>query len=178
LRSGTAYGVSPRLRFDLVLNNLVAWAFTTGNVHLKSDGMPWRPLVHIEDMSRAFLAALNAPRELVHNEAFNVGRTEENYQVRDIARTVTEAVPGSKIEFASDASPDKRNYRVNCDKIASVLTEYDPQWTIRRGALELYNAYQEVGLKVDEFEGTRYRRIQHIKHLIESGKLDERLRWR
>lgn len=177
LRSGTAYGVSPRLRFDLVLNNLVAWAYTTGNVHLKSDGSPWRPVVHIEDMSRAFLSVLNAPRELIHNEAFNVGRTDENYRVKDIAQIVIETVPGSKLEFASDAGPDKRNYRVNCDKIASVLTEFKPQWTVRKGAQELYNAYQKVGLQPEEFEGSRYRRIHHIKHLISTGRLSEDLRW-
>jgi nucleoside-diphosphate-sugar epimerase len=178
LRSATAYGVSPRLRFDLVLNNLVAWAFTTGNVHLKSDGTPWRPVVHIEDMSRAFLAVLHASRELVHNEAFNVGQTGENYRVRDIAQIVIETVPGSKLEFASDAGPDKRNYRVNCDKIASVLTEFKPQWTVRRGAQELYEAYRKVGLQTEEFEGNRYRRIHHIKYLISIGRLGEDLRWR
>jgi nucleoside-diphosphate-sugar epimerase len=163
---------------DLVLNNLVAWAFTTGDVHLKSDGAPLRPVVHIEDMSRAFLAVLQAPRELVHNEAFNVGRTDENYRVKDIAQIVIETVPGSKLEFASDAGPDKRNYRVNCDKIASVLAEYKPQWTIRKGAQELYNTYCELGLQLEEFEGNRYRRISHIKHLISTGRLDENLRWR
>jgi len=178
LRSGTAYGVSPRLRFDLVLNNLVAWAFTTGNVHLKSDGTPWRPLVHIEDMSRAFLAALNAPRELVHNEAFNVGQTKENYRVKDMAQIVVDTVPDSKLEFASDAGPDKRNYRVNCDKISSVLKEFKPQWTVRKGAQELYEAYLKVGLEKDEFEGSRYRRIHHIKYLISTGRLGEDLRWR
>ena len=178
LRSGTAYGVSPRLRFDLVLNNLVAWAYTTGNVLLKSDGTPWRPMVHIEDMSRAFLSVLSAPRELVHNEAFNVGRTEENYRVKDMAQIVIETVPGSKLEFASDAGPDKRNYRVNCDKIASVLTEFKPQWTVRKGAQELYDAYQKVGLQNEEFEGSRYRRIHHIKYLISSGRLGKDLRWR
>jgi nucleoside-diphosphate-sugar epimerase len=177
LRSGTAYGVSPRLRFDLVLNNLVAWAYTTGKVYLKSDGMPWRPLVHIQDMSRAFLAALNAPREFVHNEAFNVGRTDQNYRIKELAQIVVETVPNSRLEFAADAGPDKRNYRVNCDKIASVLSEYKPQWTVRKGARELYLAYQKVGLQPDEFEGPRYRRIHHIKQLISSGRLDSSLRW-
>jgi len=177
LRSGTAYGVSPRLRFDLVLNNLVAWAYTTGNVLLKSDGTPWRPLVHIEDMSRAFLSVLNAPRELVHNEAFNVGRTEENYRVKDMAQIVIDTVPGSKLEFASDAGPDTRNYRVNCDKIATTLTEFKPQWTVQKGAQELYDAYRKVGLQTDEFEGNRYRRIHHIKYLISIGHLSDDLRW-
>jgi nucleoside-diphosphate-sugar epimerase len=178
LRSATAYGVSPRLRFDLVLNNLVAWAYTTGQVYLKSDGSPWRPLVHIEDMSRAFVAVLHAPRVVVHNQAFNVGRTEENYRVRELAEIVVETVPGSRVEFAQNAGPDKRNYRVNCDKIRETLPEYQPQWTVRKGAQELYEAYQKTGIKVEDFEGPRYRRIDHIKQLIQSGRLDEKLRWR
>ena len=178
LRSGTAYGVSPRLRFDLVLNNLVAWAFTTGLVFLKSDGTPWRPVVHIEDMSRAFLAALTVPREVVHNEAFNVGRTGENYQIRDLAQIVAEVVPNSRVEYAEGAGPDKRDYRVNCDKIERMLPAYQPQWDARQGAQELYEAYRAVGLRQEEFEGPRYRRIHHIKMLIGDGRLDETLRWR
>jgi nucleoside-diphosphate-sugar epimerase len=178
LRSGTAYGVSPRLRFDLVLNNLVAWAFTTGLVYLKSDGTPWRPILHIEDMSRAFLAVLNAPREKVHNEAFNVGRPEENYRISELAEIVAETVPGSRIEYAEGAGPDKRCYRVDSSKIAQTLSEYQPQWDARKGAQELYEAYQKVGLEQEEFEGPRYRRIHHIKYLINDGRLDETLRWR
>ncbi|MFZ0545819.1 MAG: SDR family oxidoreductase [Candidatus Promineifilaceae bacterium] len=177
LRSGTAYGVSPRLRFDLVLNNLVAWAYTTGRVFLKSDGSAWRPIVHIEDMSRAFVAALGAPRDVVHNESFNVGRTPENYTIRDLAEIVAETVPNSRVEYASGASADKRNYRVNCDKILNTLPDFKPVWTARQGAQELYEAYQEVGFKVDEFEGPRYRRIHHIKQLIERHDLDTNLRW-
>ena len=178
LRSSTAYGVSPRLRFDLVLNNLTAWAYTTGLVYLKSDGTPWRPVVHIEDMSLAFVAALHAPRELIHNEAFNVGRPEENYRIRELAEIVAETVPGSRVEFAEGASPDKRNYRVDSSKIARTLPEYKPQWTARRGAQQIYEAYQRVGLQVEEFEGPRYRRIDHIKMLIAESRLDDRLRWR
>jgi len=177
LRSATAYGVSPRLRFDLVLNNLVAWAYTTGLVYLKSDGTPWRPIVHIEDIARAFTAVLHAPRDLVHNEAFNVGRTEENYQIRDLAQIVVDVVPGSRVEFAADASPDKRNYRVNCDKIRRTLQEFEPQWTARRGAEELYAAYQGSGLALEEFEGPRYKRVSHIWHLQDCGRLDASLRW-
>lgn len=178
LRSATAYGVSPRLRFDLVINNLTAWAYTTGLVYLKSDGTPWRPVVHIEDMALAFVAALHAPRELIHNEAFNVGRPEENYRIRELAEIVAEVVPNSRVEFAEGASPDKRNYRVDSSKIARTLPEYKPQWTARRGAQQLYEAYQRIGLQVEEFEGPRYRRIDHIKMLIAEGRLDERLRWR
>src|SRR5689334_16547272 len=173
LRCATAYGVSPRLRFDIVLNNLVAWAFTTGKVHIKSDGTPWRPIVHIEDISRAFLAVLHAPREVIHNEAFNVGRTSENYRIRDIAEIVKETVPGCEIEFAEDAGPDKRCYRVDCDKIARVLPEFQPQWTTKKGAEQLYNTYKKIGLSLDEFEGERYKRIAHIKYLISDGLLDE-----
>lgn len=178
LRSGTAYGVSPRLRFDLVLNNLTAWAFTTGQVLLKSDGTPWRPIVHIEDMSRAFKAVLESPREKVHNEAFNVGRSAENYQIRQLAEIVAEVVPNSIVEFAEGASADKRNYRVSCDKIANTLPGYQPQWTAKKGVQELYEAYARVGLKLEEFEGPRYRRLKHIKSLMADGRISENLRWR
>ncbi|HNB51059.1 MAG TPA: SDR family oxidoreductase [Anaerolineales bacterium] len=177
MRSATAYGLSPRLRFDLVVNNLTAWAFTTGKVLLKSDGTPWRPLVHVEDMSRAFMAALQAPREVVHNQTFNVGQTKENYRIRDLAEIVSEVVPGSQVEFAPDASPDQRNYRVDCSKIAQTLPEFQPQWDVRKGAQQLYEAYQRVEIDVNDFEGPRYRRISRLKHLMETGKLDENLRW-
>lgn len=177
LRNATAFGVSPRLRFDLVLNNLVAWAYTTGKVYLKSDGTPWRPLVHVEDMSLAFIAALEAPREFIHNKAFNVGRTEDNYRIRELAEIVAEIVPNSEVEFADTAGPDKRNYRVNCDLIAQNLPGYTPNWNARKGAQQLYETYRAVGLKLEDFEGPRYRRILHIKELIDSGKLSDNLRW-
>ena len=177
LRNATAYGLSPRLRFDLVLNNLVAWAFTTGQVHLKSDGTPWRPIVHIEDISLACIAVLNAPIELVHNEAFNVGITEENYQMRELAEIVKETVPGSRVDFAEGAGPDKRCYRVDCGKLERILPEYKPLWTARRGAKQLYEAYQKIGLRLEDFEGPRYRRIDHIKELISNGYLSANLRW-
>jgi nucleoside-diphosphate-sugar epimerase len=177
LRASTAYGVSPRLRFDLVTNNLTAWAFTTGKVLLKSDGSPWRPIVHIRDIALAYIAALQAPRDLIHNEAFNVGTTAENYQIREIAQLVEKIVPDCHVGFAADAGPDKRNYRVNCDKIARTLHEYKPQWTAERGVVELYNQYKETGLTVDDFEGPKFMRIAHIKKLIEEKRLDENLRW-
>jgi nucleoside-diphosphate-sugar epimerase len=177
LRNATAYGVSPRLRFDLVLNNLVAWALTKGLVYIKSDGTPWRPIVHIEDISRAFIAVLEAPRELVHNEAFNVGRNEDNYQIRDLAEIVKDTVPNCRIEYAPDAGPDKRCYRVDCSKIAQTLPDFKPQWDARQGATELYEVYQKVGLTLEEFEGSKYQRIAHIKYLLNSGLLDENLRW-
>ena len=177
LRNATAYGVSPRLRFDLVLNNLTAWALTTGRVFIKSDGTPWRPIVHIEDISRAFLAALNAPVDVIHNQAFNVGRTEENYQIRDLAEIVKETVPGCGIEFAADAGPDKRCYRADFSRIAKTLPAFRPKWDARRGARELYEAYKKVGLKVEDFEGPRYKRIDHIQGLLASGRLNPDLRW-
>jgi nucleoside-diphosphate-sugar epimerase len=177
LRSATAYGFSPRLRFDLVLNNLCAWAYTTNQIYLKSDGTPWRPIVHIEDISRAFLAVLEAPVSAVHNEAFNVGRTEENYRISEIAQIVAETIPGCKIAYAPDAGPDKRCYRVNCDKIARALPAFNPQWTVKRGAEELYHAFQATGLSAGDYEGPKYKRIAHIRHLIDAGLLDRKLRW-
>jgi len=177
LRNTTAYGVSPRMRFDLVLNNLVAWATTTGRVYIKSDGTPWRPIVHIEDISRAFIAALHAPRELIHNQAFNVGLTEENYQIRDLAAIVEAIVPGCRIEYASDAGPDKRSYQVDFSKITRVLPEFKPQWNARRGAQQLYAAYRAIGLQLEDFEGPQYKRIDHIKYLLSSGRLDASMRW-
>jgi nucleoside-diphosphate-sugar epimerase len=177
MRNATAYGVSPRHRFDIVLNNLVAWAHTTGLVFLKSDGSPWRPIVHIEDISRAAIAALHAPREVVHNQAFNVGRNEENYRIRELAEIVKETVPGCRVEFAPDAEPDTRTYRVNFNKITEWLPEFKPKWNARRGAQELYEAYQKYGVALDEFEGPKYKRIDHIKQLLAAGTLDANLRW-
>jgi nucleoside-diphosphate-sugar epimerase len=177
-RSATAYGVSPRLRFDLVLNNLVAWAYTTGQVHLKSDGMAWRPIVHIKDIARAFIAILHAPRELVHNQVFNVGRTEENYRIRELAEIVAEVVPGSRVEYAEGAGPDKRCYRVESNKLPQKLPDFRPQWNARQGAEELFAAFQKVGLTLEEFEGPRYKRVAHIKQLLDAGPLDENLKWK
>lgn len=178
LRNATAYGVSTRLRFDLVLNNLVAWAFTTRKVHLKSDGTPWRPLVHIEDISRAFLAVLNAPQEAVHNRPFNVGAPGENYRIREVAEIVNETVPGCDLEFASDAGPDTRNYRVDFGRLPSAVPSFTPKWTVRKGAKELYDHYRKVGLTLAEFEGQRFKRIDHLKYLIDQGILGSDLRHR
>ena len=177
LRNATAYGVSPRLRFDLVLNNLVAWAFTAKQVMLKSDGTPWRPVVHIADISRAFLAVLDAPRELVHNEVFNVGGNQENYRIRELAEIVAETVPDSEIAFAAGAGPDTRCYRVDFSKYARMFPGHAPRWTARRGALELFQAYQAIGLTKTEFEGARYSRIAHLRQLIGSGDIDLAFRW-
>jgi nucleoside-diphosphate-sugar epimerase len=176
LRPATAYGLSPRQRFDIVLNNLVAWAFTTGKIHLKSDGTPWRPIVHIEDISRAFIAALEAPADQVFNEAFNVGQTTHNYRIRDLAEIVAGVVPNCTIDFADDAGPDKRSYRVSFEKIRRKLPEFKPQWDARMGAEQLYKAYRSSSLTLAEFEGPRYQRIGHIKKLLAEGILDSELR--
>jgi nucleoside-diphosphate-sugar epimerase len=178
LRCATAYGVSPRLRFDVVLNNLVAWAFTSGKVMLKSDGTPWRPIVHIEDISRAVIAVLDAPRELVHAEAFNVGRTDQNFRIREIAEIVKETVPGCEITFADSAGPDLRNYRADFGKIARVLPAFRPEWDARKGAKQLYDAIRAVGLRLEDFEGPRYRRIDQVRDLVRAGHLSDDLRWR
>jgi nucleoside-diphosphate-sugar epimerase len=176
LRPATAYGVSPRMRFDIVLNNLVAWAFTTGKIHLKSDGTPWRPIVHIEDISRAFIAALEAPVDAVFNEAFNVGQTAHNYQIMDLAQIVAEIVPNCEIEYATDAGPDKRSYRVSFEKIRTKLPQFKPQWDAKKGVEQLYEAYRGSRLTLREFEGPRYQRIGHIKKLIAEGVLGADLR--
>jgi nucleoside-diphosphate-sugar epimerase len=178
LRNATAFGVSPRLRFDLVLNNLVAWAFTTGRVYLKSDGTAWRPIIHIEDISRAFIAVLNAPSNLVHNQAFNVGRNEDNYRIFELAEIVSSTVPGCEIVYASDASRDKRSYRVDCSRIITTLPDFVPQWDAKLGAEELYKTYKTIGVTLEEFEGPKYKRLAHLQGLISSGKIDENLRWK
>jgi nucleoside-diphosphate-sugar epimerase len=176
LRNATAYGVSSRLRFDLVLNNLVAWAYTTGRVHLKSAGTSWRPIVHIEDISRAFLAVLHAPRDKVHNRAFNVGVPGENFRIRELAEIVREVVPGSHIEFAEGASRDIRNYRVDCGLLPGITSEYRPRWNARSGAEELYQAFRDTKLSLEDFEGSRYNRIAHVRQLMADGLLDPSLR--
>jgi nucleoside-diphosphate-sugar epimerase len=178
LRASTAYGLSPRIRFDLVLNNLTAWAYTTGDIYLKSDGSPWRPIVHVEDIASAYVAALEAPVEHVHNQAFNVGVTTENYQIREIAEIVGQIVPNSRTRFAPDAGPDLRCYRVDCNSIARTLHGFKPQWTARRGVEELYDSFCRVGLTVEDFEGERFKRIAHVKKLLAEGRLDRSLRWR
>ena len=176
LRASTAYGLSPRIRFDLVVNNLAAWAFATGEIRLKSDGMPWRPLVHVEDISAAYIAILEAERDLVHGKAFNVGSTTENYRIREVAEMIHELLPESRIGFAPDAAPDIRNYRVDCNHIARTLHGFKPQWTVRRGIEQLLTAYSEVGVSVAEFEGPKFRRIDHIRELIEHGEIAGDLR--
>jgi len=177
MRNATAYGVSPRLRADVVVNNLVGYAFTTGEVVIQSDGTAWRPLVHVEDFSRAFLAVLAAPREKVHNEAFNVGRTSENYRVRDLADLVQSLVPGSRVRYANGVGPDPRSYRVDCSKLEQTLPAYQPVWTVERGVRELREAFARHGLTAAEFLGDRYFRIKQIQQLQRTGRLSADLRW-
>jgi nucleoside-diphosphate-sugar epimerase len=177
LRAATAYGVSPLLRFDLSVNNLVAWAATTGRVFLKSLGTSWRPLVHIQDIAQAYVALLRAPEEKVHNRSFNVGQTAENYRISDVAELVRQIVPDTKIEFAADAAEDMRNYRVNCDLIRSTFPNYWPNWTVAEGIREVYDAIRAGGLSSDDFEGPRYSRIAYLKRLMADGRVDENLRW-
>jgi nucleoside-diphosphate-sugar epimerase len=178
LRNATAYGQSPRLRGDIVVNNLVGFAHTTGEVQMKSDGTPWRPLVHVEDISRAFLAVLGAPRTVVHNKALNIGRDEENYQIRDVARIVEQTVPGSTITLASNAGPDVRSYRVSFSKVTAALPDFEPQWTVARGAAEMLDAFRRYGLSLDDFVSSRFHRIRRIKELQDEERIDSSLRWR
>lgn len=177
LRCATAYGVSPRLRMDVVVNNLVGVAYATGEVLIQSDGTPWRPLVHIEDISAAFLAVLEAPREAVHNQAFNIGRSEENYRVRDLAEMVRQIVPGSQVRYAQGGGPDPRCYRVDCSKVANTLPAFRPRWTVRQGMEQVYAALRRERLTCDEFVSGRYERIKHILRLQMSGRLDQSLHW-
>jgi nucleoside-diphosphate-sugar epimerase len=177
MRNATAYGASPRLRLDIVLNDFVAAAYATGGIYIKSDGTPWRPIVHIRDIIGAALAALEAPREVVHNETFNVGRNDENYRISELAAIVAEVVPGSRVEYAPGGGPDKRCYRINFDKIGRLLPGFRPQWTARSGAQELYDAYRAAGLTAEQVQGGRYLRISQIRRLLKDGKLDASLRW-
>jgi nucleoside-diphosphate-sugar epimerase len=176
LRNATAYGASPRLRLDIVVNNLTAVALTTGKVRLESDGTPWRPLVHIEDISRAFLAMLEAPREVVHNEAFNVGRPQDVVQIREVAEMVREAVPGSALSFAESAGPDLRNYKVDFSKLIDTFPGLKLRWTVREGISELAAAYREYGLTYEDFISSRYVRLRRIRELLSAGLVDEMLR--
>jgi nucleoside-diphosphate-sugar epimerase len=177
LRNATAYGVSPRLRLDVVLNNLTAWATTTGRATLQSDGRAWRPIVHVEDIARAFLAVLRASTELVHDRAFNVGSTAENYLIRDLAELVADGIPGCVVEFAETASADTRNYRVDCDRIRRELG-FETRWTAIDGIRELADAYRRESLTLDQFQGPRYQRMAQIRRLLSETQLDDSLRWR
>lgn len=176
LRNATAHGLSPRHRGDLVVNNLTAFAYATGEVLLQSDGTPWRPLVHVEDIARAFLGLLGAPRELVHGEAFNIGADAENYQIADVARIVEALVPDSRIAFAQGAGPDRRSYRVSFAKFERVFPELRPRWTVRASVEQMLAAYRERELRIEDFTGSRFMRIARLKELLSAGALDEALR--
>jgi len=176
LRNATAYGVSPRLRADIVVNNLVGVACTTGEIVVQSDGTPWRPLVHVEDIARAFLAVLEAPRAAIHNQAFNVGNTLENYQIREIVRMVEAVVPGCTVRYLEGGGPDPRCYRVNCDKLSKHIPAFRTEWTVRRGVEQLYQSFARHQLTSERFAG--YVRLGRIKALLREGRLDSSMRWR
>lgn len=177
LRNATAYGVSPRLRFDLVLNNLMAWAMTSQSVRVTSDGTPWRPLVHIEDISRAALCAAQAPQEAVHNQAFNVGRDDNNYRIREIAEAVARQVPGAKLEITGETSGDTRSYRVSFEKARNHLPGFSPEWTLERGCRELESWFKGREETVEGFQSRRYIRLKQLKHLLSEGLLTSQLFW-
>lgn len=176
LRNATAYGVSPRLRMDVVLNNFAAWAVATGTIRILSDGTPWRPVVHIEDISQAISAVLEAPRELVHNQAFNIGVDSENYQVKDLAEIMADAT-GCSIGVAADRGPDVRSYRVKFGKFQRLFPAFRPRWTAKRGAAELYEAYVRRGVTAGDLHGRQYTRLKQLEHLLASRRLDSTLRW-
>lgn len=179
LRPGTAYGVSPRLRLDLVVNNLTAWAYTTGKIKIMSDGTPWRPVIHIEDFCQGFIACLEAPTELIHNQAFNLGQNKENYQIRDLANIIKEIMPECEIEYTFEHGLDSRTYKVSFDKINQKLGNFfRPKWTVKEGVKQLLSAFKSYGLTSEEFTGNKYIRINHLKKLVVEKKLDENLFWK
>lgn len=177
LRNATAFGLSPAMRFDLVANNLVGWALTTGCIRLESDGSPWRPLVHVEDIARAGIAALEAPQKAVHNQAFNIGRDDQNFQVREIAEIVRQAVPGCVVELAPGAGPDARSYRVSFAKAAQSLPGFQPQWTLEAGVQQMVDFFVRRGLAQTEFQGRPCIRLAQLRHLLDTGQLDHELYW-
>jgi nucleoside-diphosphate-sugar epimerase len=176
LRNATAYGFSPRLRSDIVVNNLVGYAVATHDVLLQTDGTQWRPLVHVEDICRAFLAVLEAPRDSVHNEAFNIGSTAENYRIRDVAGIVQRVVPESRVALSGKLAPDLRNYKVNCDKFAERVN-FKTRWTVERGAQEMFSVFDRYGLTLEQLTGPRMQRLARIKELRKDGRLSDSLRW-
>lgn len=177
MRNATVYGISPTLRLDLVVNNLVAWAYLTGKVAILSDGTPWRPIIHVEDLCNAFLVALEAPIEKIHNQAFNVGINEENYQIKDIANQVEKIVPDSFVEILNKTGADERTYRVDFSKLKDALPQFKPTWNLRKGIEEVYHAYKNFGLTQKDFESPKYFRLRWIRYLIENNKLDHKLKW-
>ena len=177
LRNASCYGASPRFRADLVLNNLVGWAVLTGAVRLMSDGSAWRPIAHVEDVSRAFLAVLTAPRDTIRDQVFNVGVNAENYRVRDIASIAVDAVPGSALEFAGTGDADPRNYRADFSKLPAAVPSYRPIWNARSGAEELCRFYGQSGMTAHEMQGPRFVRVKRLAQLRDSREIDSSLRW-
>ena len=177
LRNGTVYGVSPRLRVDIVLNNLVGWATTTGNIKLYTDGTPWRPVVHVEDVSEAFMTVLKAPIEKIHNQVFHVGSNDENYQIIELAEIVRSVVPECGLEYVTDHGGDDRTYIADFTKIERILPEFKPKWTALLGAEQLCEVYRRLGLTLDEFTSSRFIRLKRIGELLDNGLLDDNLRW-
>ncbi len=178
LRNATAYGFSPRLRGDVVLNNLTAWAHTTKKILIMSDGTPWRPIVHVDDISQAFMLCLTAPKDIIHNQAINIGTNQENYQVRELAEIVKETIPNASVVYEGKTAPDPRNYRVDFTKLTRLLPEFQPQWNARLGAQQLYKAYQDYDLTLKDFQGRKYIRLNQLRHLLNTNYLDEQLRWK
>ncbi|MBW8000492.1 MAG: NAD(P)-dependent oxidoreductase [Planctomycetes bacterium] len=178
MRNATVYGISPCLRLDLVVNNLVAWAYLTGDIAIMSDGTPWRPLIHVEDLCLAFIAALQADSEKIHNQAFNVGINEGNYQVKDVAIEIEKIVPDSHSEILNKTGVDERTYRVDFSKIKEVLPGFKPAWNLRKGIGDIYQTYKDFGLTKDDLDSDKYFRVRWLKYLIENKKIDENIRWR
>lgn len=176
MRNATVYGVSPRLRLDIVLNNLAAWSHVSGRIRLLSDGMSWRPLLHVRDLGKVAERLLVAPRALVGGKAFNVGSDEQNYLVRDLAEILA-VVTGCDVELAGDASPDPRSYRVDFSALAEAFPDLVLDWDARRGAEELIGAYRSVGLTRDDFDGRSYVRLRQLRHLLDEHLVDAGLRW-
>lgn len=176
MRNATAYGLGPRPRFDLVVNNLSGWAYATGVVRVMSDGTPWRPLTHIEDISLAAICAAEAPREAVHGQAFNIGRSDANYQVRDIAEAVMTAFPGARMEITGETGGDPRSYRVDFSKALRGLPGFAPQWTLERGVAEVAGWLKADGLGAETFDSRMLIRLKQLKHGMEQGVLDAELR--
>jgi nucleoside-diphosphate-sugar epimerase len=178
LRASTVYGVAPMLRCDLVVNNLAGSAYTTGKIRIMSDGTPWRPTIHVEDLGRAYLAALEGPVEIIHNQAFNVGQNRENYQIKDIAEVVKKVMPGCEVEYTREHGAESRTYKVNFDKITTRLPGYSPQWDVEKGVRQLYQAFQDHRLTYEEFTGHKYIRLNQLKRLSQQKALDDKLFWR
>jgi nucleoside-diphosphate-sugar epimerase len=177
LRNGTVYGVSPRMRFDTVLNNLVGAAVTSGKITVFSDGKPWRPVVHVEDVARSFQAVLEAPAHVIHNEAFNNGANHLNHQVFELAEIAAAAVPGCKVEVLGEPGADQRTYKADFAKFAGTFPDFEFKWNAVNGARELAGMFERVGLSVEQYEGNKFIRLRWLNHLLETGELDSALRW-